>query len=197
MNSALHGLHWLHWPPVRVTERQGDQKEINKYLSLTCECIQVWSEWLERPEERMMYAEITTDTETIVMTTRTVLIGRGRWSRPTIWQLMLAPQQYLHHHHIPITNTRKYQVLPRNYIPASLNTPQFLVAFRLLWTGMRFVFQPAILKKKIQHIIFWFVFITRLIYHLIINGWFIHSVIKSLHHYLYEISFIPSLNLFD
>ena len=85
----------------------------------------VRSEWLEGHEERMMYAEITTDTETIVMTTRTVLIGRGRWSRPTIWQLMLAPQQYLHHHHIPITNTRKYQVLPRNYIPASLNTPQF------------------------------------------------------------------------
>ena len=83
------------------------------------------SEWLEGHEERMMYAEITTDTETIVMTTRTVLIGRGRWSRPTIWQLMLAPQQYLHHHHIPITNTRKYQVLPRNYIPASLNTTQF------------------------------------------------------------------------
>ena len=121
----------------------------------------VWSEWLEGHEERMMYAEITTDTETIVMTTRTVLIGRGRWSRPTIWQLMLAPQHCLHHHHIPITNTRKYQVLPRNYIPPSLNTPQFLVAFRLLWTGMRFVFQPAISKKKIQHLIFWFVFYNK------------------------------------
>ena len=91
----------------------------------------VWSEWLEGHEERMIYAEITADTETIVMNTRTGLIGRGRWCWATIWQLMLAPQQYHHHHHhhhhhhIPITNTRKYQVLPRNYIAPSLNTPQF------------------------------------------------------------------------
>ena len=40
--------------------------------------VEVWSEWLEGHEERMMYAEITADTETIVMNTRTGLIGRGR-----------------------------------------------------------------------------------------------------------------------
>ena len=119
----------------------------------------VWSEWLEGHEERMMYAEITTDTETIVMSTRTVLIGRGRWSRPTIWQLMLAPQQYLHHHHIPITNTRKYQVLPRNYRPASLNTPQFglLSVCGVEW-GL--CLNQTFGKRKIQHVVmFGFVFI--------------------------------------
>ena len=123
--------------------------------------VEVWSEWLEGHEERMMYAEITTDTETIVMSTRTVLIGRGRWSRPTIWQLMLAPQQYHHHHHhhITITNTRKYQVLPRNYRPASLNTPQFglLSVCGVEW-GL--CLNQTFGKRKIQHVVmFGFVFI--------------------------------------
>ena len=38
-----------------------------------------------------MYAEITTDTETIVMSTRTALIGRGRPDLPTIWQVIPPP----------------------------------------------------------------------------------------------------------
>ena len=81
----------------------------------------------------------------------------------------------------PHTN-HKYEEIPgltKKLYSSQSQHSSVLVAFRL-WRGMRFVLclNQQFGKRKIQHRMFCFVFVARLIYHLIINDWFIHSFIS-------------------